>query len=329
VVSADGATGVQRARRARRPPVDCFYVYPTVSAQPTLNANLRIDPELTNVARSQASRFSQVCRIYAPVYRQLTIAGIFAPATREERQRAQAVAYAGVRSAWREYLARFNRGRGVILIGHSQGTSMLRRLARERIDSRPRVRRRLVSALLLGGNVVVRMGRDRGGDFRRIPACRSASQTGCVVAYSSFDVEPSAAARFGRAGALFGGPSGPNMRALCVNPATLVGGGALRPYYTANRFSGLLGGIGPLPSVRTVWASFPGLYRARCRQAGDATWLQIDDVGGADDPRPRVRPTPTPDWGLHFWDVNLALGNLVELTERQVAAYLRRRPVDS
>ena len=51
-------------------------MYPTVSTQPTANANLTMDPQETAVAVAQASRFSQVCNVYAPMYRQLTVAGI-------------------------------------------------------------------------------------------------------------------------------------------------------------------------------------------------------------------------------------------------------------
>ena len=58
------------------PPVDCFYVYPTVSNQKTVNATLQIDPEERTVATLQASRFSQVCRVFAPMYRQVTVAGL-------------------------------------------------------------------------------------------------------------------------------------------------------------------------------------------------------------------------------------------------------------
>jgi hypothetical protein len=36
----------ERVRRVRRPRYDCFYVYPTVSDQPGLQAKRRIDPEL-------------------------------------------------------------------------------------------------------------------------------------------------------------------------------------------------------------------------------------------------------------------------------------------
>jgi hypothetical protein len=150
------------------------------------------------------------------------------------------------------------------------------------------------------------------------------------VAYSSFNRRPPAGTLFGRVSPTFGGPSGPNLRVLCVNPAALEGRArVLEPYFTANGFSGLLGAIGSLPSVRTAWVSFPGLYRARCRHAAGVTWLQVDDIGRAGDRRPRLSPAPSPTWGLHLWDVNLALGNLVSLVRSEAAAYTRghaRRP---
>ena len=64
---------VTRPRAARPRPVDCFYVYPTVSDVPGPHAPLRIDPELRSVALYQAARYSQYCRVYAPVYRQLSL----------------------------------------------------------------------------------------------------------------------------------------------------------------------------------------------------------------------------------------------------------------
>ena len=73
---AGGTSEEQRPRPSTRRPVDCFYVYPTVSAQPTTNADLTIDPELVAIAETQASRFSEVCRVFAPVYPQITIAGL-------------------------------------------------------------------------------------------------------------------------------------------------------------------------------------------------------------------------------------------------------------
>ena len=122
-----------------------------------------------------------------------------------------------MRAAWRSYLERYNGGRGVVLIGHSQGTFVLRRLIAEEIDRRPKVRRRLVSALLLGGNVLVRKGRDSGGDFEHVRACRSDRQVGCVVAFSTFNAPVPSDALFGRT-------TEPGLEVLCTNPAALGGG---------------------------------------------------------------------------------------------------------
>ncbi len=108
--------------------------------------------------RYQAARFSQQCRVFAPVYRQNTVPALLAQGrytTPESRQ----LAYADVLEAWRSYMKNDNRGRGVVLIGHSQGTFHLRRLIRTEIDPKPALRKQLVSALLLGGNVLVKQGR--------------------------------------------------------------------------------------------------------------------------------------------------------------------------
>jgi hypothetical protein len=321
-IERDGHGPVLRPRRARRPEVDCFYVYPTVSGQPTTNANRRIEAEQRAVAREHVSYFAQVCRPFAPMYRQLTLAAIQRP---EIPVRAARRAYRDVRNAWRDYLRRHNRGRGVVLIGHSQGTYMLRELVRREIDRRPRVRRRLISALLLGGNVLVRKGRRAGGDFRNVPACGRPRQTGCVVAYSAFSETPSASAIFGRATTRFPGASGDpsEQEVLCTNPAALRGGSAvLETLFRTVRFPGLIGAVADEPpDAPTPWAAIPRRYTARCRSEGGASWLHVSAIPG--DPRPAVSQTLGPDWGLHLYDMNLALGDLVALVRRQAAAYRR------
>ena len=321
VLLANGEARQARVRRARRPAIDCFYVYPTVSGQPTINANRRIEAEQRAVARQQASRFSEVCRPFAPVYRQLTLAAITRP--EDVPPRAARRAYLDVRNAWREYLRRHNRRRGVVLIGHSQGAYILRDLVRREIDRRPRVRRRLVSALLIGGNVLVRRGRPAGGDFRKVHACRRASHTGCVIAYSAFSDVPSADARFGRTTTGFrpGDPS--KVEVLCTNPAALRGGeGALHTLFRTEPFPGVLGPlIGAGPAAPTPWAALPNRFTARCRNEGGASWLHVTPVPG--DPRMTVNQTLGPAWGLHLYDVNLALGDLVELVRRQARAHRR------
>jgi hypothetical protein len=72
MVSASGATTVGSALPAASSKFDCFYVYPTVSTQPGDNANLTVQKAEVTAAISQASRFSRVCRVWAPMYRQRT-----------------------------------------------------------------------------------------------------------------------------------------------------------------------------------------------------------------------------------------------------------------
>jgi hypothetical protein len=234
-----------------------------------------------------------------------------------------------VRSAFRDYLAHYNHGRGIVFIGHSHGAAILIRLLKQEVDATPPVRRRLVSALLLGGNVTVRKGRTVGGDFAHIPACESGSQTGCVVAYSSFTAKPPQNSQFGRttsdAGVRLLAPHkpSPNIRILCVNLASLAGGTfALDPYLPSLILAFLP--AGRAPAVRTPWVSFPGEYRANCESSGNATWLQVSRITGASDQRPSLTRLQDPALGLHVLDVNIALGNLVQLVRDETTAYTKK-----
>src|ERR1700676_2323285 len=55
-----GIIGVSTPVIPAHPPIDCFYVYPTVSDQKTPNANLTVDPTERSIALYQAARFSSV-----------------------------------------------------------------------------------------------------------------------------------------------------------------------------------------------------------------------------------------------------------------------------
>src|SRR5262249_43343281 len=116
----NGSSFIEHAQPAKNPPVDCFYVYPTVSSTLAENANVAVEPEETAVAVAQASRFSRVCKVYAPIYPQLTIPAITPPSVPTPEGIAKA--YGGVVSAFDEYLTRYNDGRPFVLIGHSQGS---------------------------------------------------------------------------------------------------------------------------------------------------------------------------------------------------------------
>ena len=307
--------GVEHVQRVKRRRADCFYVYPTVSDQQQPQATQVVDDVLRSIALYQAARYSRDCRVFAPVYRQVTVQGLLHPETTTPEMREQG--YDDVVEAWRAYLRRFNHGRGVVLIGHSQGTFVLRRLIRDEIDPKASERRRLVSAVLLGGNVTVRKSSDRGGDFKRVRACRRAGQTGCVVAFSTFNAPVPD-------GALFGRVSQPGLEVLCTNPAALGGGSAkLTPIYPSAPFAESVIGaaanfaIGDLPRPKTVWAGFPDSYSGKCSKAGGASVFQVKPLRGAH----QFTPSPDATWGLHLTDANIALGELADLVRRQIHAY--------
>jgi hypothetical protein len=327
VYGQDGSGTVDNPPLPANPPVDCFYVYPTVSEQQGPNSDKEVEPQQRAIAQYQASRFSQACRVWAPMYRQQTLLALAQGGSAEALQ----LAYSDVEEAWREYLARHNDGRGFVLVGHSQGTRMLRQLLRREIDPQASVRRRLVSAILLGGNVTVRKGQTAGGDFQNVPACTSEAQVGCVFAWSTFNETPPSNSRYGRPPAEdtsgFGLPVGPDYEILCTNPASLAANerAPLTTYLRSERFPGVLGVLlvqmygGPQPTAPTPWLQPADRYTGRCEQRDGANVLMIEPIAGAR----KLNPAPDPSWGLHLADGNIALGELVGEVRKQAAAYER------
>jgi hypothetical protein len=311
-------TGTQTPTAVRNPKVDCFYVYPTVSNQPGPLATLTIDPEENSIALYQAARYSQYCKVYAPMYRQFTVPALEKSGVETAMQ--LATPYLDVQNAFENYLHKYNKGRPFILIGHSQGSFLLRQLITKQIDPKPSLRNRLVSAILMGGNVLVKTGQNVGGDFKHIPACTSSHQTGCVIAFSTYNAPPPSNSLFGRS--TTAGES-----VLCTNPAALGGGsGLLNPIWPSAPFApGTLIALGTaalnlkLPMPSTVWVSVPGAYSATCSTAGGADVLSVAPLSGA------PNPTPSPDstWGLHLLDANIALGNLLTDVSSQITAFGR------
>ncbi len=325
----DGTDKVKPTTTEPRRRVDCFYVYPTVSQDPGTNADKSIDPEMEAIARYQAQRFSRYCRVYAPVYRQRTLAAIAASSTDPEPHN---IAFADVVEAWNDYLANHNRGRGFVLIGHSQGSRMLRGLIRNHIDDRPAVRRRLIGAYIPGANVLVRQGSDAHGDFGHVPACREPGQFGCVVAWSAFNEPPPSDSRFGRSPTTpdttdMALPSGPEYEVLCTDPERLTRGtGRLTSLTRTDLFPGVIGVLitqtygGPPPAGDTPWVSPRERYTGRCASADGANYLDIRPIGEAR----RLNPAPDDTWGLHIVDVNIAFGELERILVLQAKSFLAR-----
>jgi Protein of unknown function (DUF3089) len=317
-VAADGSQTTEEAAPSTNSPYDCFYVYPTVSTESGLNANLAVQPAETAVARDQASPFSQVCRVWAPMYRQATAADLV-KGIPSFSSHAMQVSYQSLLSAWRDYLAHDNDGRPIIFIGHSQGAALLIRLLATQVDSDPALRSRTILAILAGGNLQVPDGQTVGATFSHLTLCTQTGQAGCVIAYSSFPSKPPKGSPFGRPGKGVSLQSGQDTSAgqqvACVNPAALGGGTAvLVPYFLTASLPTLS------PAVHSPWVTFPGLYSATCEHTGDATWLQVTTATSSGN-RPLVTESLGPAWGYHADDINLALGNLVGDVSAAEATY--------
>ena len=305
--------------RAQKTRFDCFYVYPTVSDDTTPNSDLSIDPEERSIALYQAARYSQYCRVFAPMYRQITLTQLLKGSNTITAAMSN-TGYGSALSGWKDYLKTYNKGRPFILIGHSQGSYTLRQLIATQIDPKPKLRKRLVSAFLLGGNVLVKQGKDVGGDFKHIPACRTASSTTCVIAFSTFNAPVPSGSLFGRTtGSIVQTPAR-GTSVLCDYPgsqqlSTVLPSATFAPKSTIGTASA---GIGyPAFSVHTTWVQFDTAWTGRCSSADNAHVLQIHDRPGA----VQLHPIPDATWGLHLADANIALGNLVGIVAQEIKAY--------
>ncbi|THD34795.1 MAG: DUF3089 domain-containing protein [Sphingomonas sp.] len=328
VIAANGKAKVVKFRAEPAPLYDCFYVYPTVSLDPSPNSDLNIGPEEKQVAASQAARFTSKCRVFAPMYRQVTLTALrdvmAGKATAADRK----LAYLDVEAAWYDYLKRDNAGRGVVLIGHSQGAGILKQLVAGVIEKDPDMRRKLIAAYLIGTNVAVPPGGDVGGDFQRVKLCKSMQQFGCVVTYTTFraDSPPPANSRFSRV-------EMPGMVAACTNPAALGGGKAVTDAIFGAKGAGLASApMGPWTTdnapVNTPFVSVPGLISAECVSNGGFTYLAVTVNADPADPRTdtivgdvTVNGAILKDWGLHLIDMPVEMGNLVSLSEYQAASW--------
>ena len=333
IVRADGSTTAQPFKADPDAPIDCFYVYPTVSRDPGGNSTMAIEKEEISVVDQQFARFAAKCRPYAPVYRQVTLTALQAGILGKPIPADRALAYDDVKDAWDYYLAHDNHGRGVVLIGHSQGSGILIQLVKNRIDGKP-VQKQIVSVILGGARLQVPSGKDVGGDFSSIPLCRAASQTGCAINFASFRVDspPPSNSRFGTS-------SAPGLQAACVNPAALGGGsGALHAYLASGTDAIVASAAPPKPwtmpakVIDTPFVEVPGLLTAECVNDGTHAYLavtvhpdpagqRVNEITGD----VIVGKTILKDWGLHLIDMNLAMGNLVGIVGEQSKVYLAKR----
>lgn len=322
-IAANGDMTQQRFAADPDAPVDCFYVYPTVSTDQTPNSDAQAGDGERRAAAMQAGRFGSACRIYAPIYRQVSVTALQAMLSGQTTASDRELAYADVREAWARYLADDNEGRGVVLIGHDQGAGLLARLIAAEIEGMPE-KDRIVAAILPGAPIMT-------DTFRDMSPCVSDEDVGCLISFAAFRADAPPAA-----GALFGVASEEGASAICVNPAELDGSqGALKALLPADPENPFIAEPGPwvagaAPPVTPMVAA-PGLLSGACRSDGGFAWLDVTTNADPLDPRTDVivgdviiDGVVQPAWGLHLYDMNLVLGNLVEVVTNLSAAYASR-----
>jgi hypothetical protein len=327
-----GSSGLSAV--AKDPPLDCFYVYPTVSNDQGMNSDVNAGREEKLAAEAQFARFASVCRTFAPIYRQMTVAAVAAYSAGANVSQAAATAYRDVAAAWRYYLRTRNAGRPFVLIGHSQGSLMLQMLIAREIENDPAVAARMKLAIIPGYDVLVPQGKLVGGTFRKTPLCSHPGEARCVMSWTSFR-ERNAPPE----GAMFGYADRPGMTVGCVNPA-LPGSKdwvKLDSYWLARSSYPVPGGPiswsseGPPP---TPYLRTEGLVAAKCVNDGRRGYLSIHTNADPSDKRTDriggevgILGMFLPGWGMHLADLAIAQGDLIrEVGEIRVQSRTATRP---
>lgn len=301
-VFEDGNIAVFEHEPATDSSFDCFYVYPTVDVreEPGNTQDLSDDSLMLRPLYNQAARFTELCHVYAPKYRQMTIGSYDLENVFESEY--FELAYSDVEEAFNQYLLE-NPDRNFVLLGHSQGSHILLQLMQRHIDNNDDLRARMISALTIGptGVLEVPAGELTGGTFQNIPLCTHATDTACVIAYDSI-----------AAGQEQLRPES-QQPVPCVNP-TMLGSGtevAANTIYNADE------GI-PFPEgVETHWIGYPGLYAGSCERDG---FLGISVAPGRSTLfTPLVIQTFLGGTTLHQADYNFAMGDLLNIVGTQAA----------
>lgn len=313
-VLADGSARVVPHVPAGAPQVDCFYIYPTVDLR--LGAGLHDDlddrADQFKTVGIQAARFGEVCRVFAPLYRQVTL-GTYS-ARERVREACFDVAYEDVLAAFEHYLEHDNEGRGFVLLGHSQGAQIASRLLRERIEGDAGLRARLVVAAPVGWSLGTDAGGLTGGSFSVVPVCRADDELGCALGYRSYAA--------GNDFPVEDDERREGVRSVCVHPGDVAGGGPAplsRSYFPADMDAAFPAGVAEM----APFVLYRDLYEAECVDEGDRSALQVRVRAGDG----RVNPIDfearlvSGTLGTHIYDYHFGLGDLIDQVGIKIAAY--------
>ena len=285
---------------------DVFFIHPTTELGMAAG-NVRYDEPGRakewldhGVLRFQASAFNACCRIFAPRYRQATLAAFlsFTP----QAEAAFSLAYADVLRAFDYYMAHENRGRPFIIASHSQGSLHAMRLLQERIIGTP-LKGKLLAAYVVGSGLPADI--EKYG----LPICASPFETGCAVNWNSVEKGKTIGLRGHTAIWLDGHYQEVGGREIaCVNPLNWVRNGE------ANAGANL----GSLPAARAgqpMPASIPQLTGAECSDG----LLGISIPANA---KPGFTDFLTKYGSYHVFDYNLFYMNIRKNALERASAFI-------
>jgi len=126
----------------------------------------------------QASVFNELCRVFAPRYRQANIKAFYSN-DKESAKEAFDIAYEDVKAAFEYYLKNYNQDRPIIIASHSQGTLHAGRLLKEFFEGKA-MQKKLVCAYIIGLPVFTTY-------FKEIKPCIDSTSTGCFVSWRTFE----------------------------------------------------------------------------------------------------------------------------------------------
>ena len=205
-----------------------FYIHPTTYLErDRWNAPLfpggQTEFRTRLFAQSQASAFNSTGEIWAPRYRQAAF-GAFLLDSKDARS-ALDFAYSDVVAAFVEFVKQNPKG-PIILAAHSQGALHLERLLRERIAGKL-LARRVAAAYVVGWPISTSADLPALG----LPACRSATQSGCILSWMTFaePANPDVVLNAYEQSSGFLGRTRKREDVLCVNPITGSQNGSALP----------------------------------------------------------------------------------------------------
>ena len=308
--------------RDAKPAIDCFYVYPTVTDQKTPQRRPATSTPRSARSRSTRRRATRSdCRVFAPMYRQVTLHGATrqrasSPRQRDDRRTATCVA------AWRDVPAQVQpRPR---LRADRPLAGLVRAAAAHRQGDRCQARR--AQAARVGDPA--RRQRDRSarqGRRRRLPAHPGVPLGDPArLRHRLLDLRRSRRRPTACSGARRHGPrrcSAPTRPRSAAAPprstrlpdrAVRAGHAHRRRHQPARR---------PAAAASTPWVSSRPAPTARAaRRPAAPVCCRSPPCDGA----PTPTPVPDPTWGLHLVDANIALGNLISVVHTEANAYAAR-----